>query len=59
MSQKYIVVRGDTEEDLMTLVNEAIEAGYLVQGGVSMAYSQSSMRFRFAQAMVLSSAVGA
>jgi hypothetical protein len=55
--RKYIVVTAMTYEDLMDLVNDALDAGYICLGGVSV--SQGANGTRIAQAMVSNSAFGA
>jgi hypothetical protein len=55
--RKYIVITAIQYEDLMDLVNDALEAGYICLGGVSVSYSVNGQRV--AQAMVLNSAYGA
>jgi hypothetical protein len=55
--RKYIVITAIQYEDLMDLVNEALDAGYICLGGVSV--SQGANGQRVAQAMVLNSAYGA
>ena len=48
--QKYIILSAITYENLMELVNEALDAGYICQGGI--AVSQGANGQRVAQAMV-------
>ena len=55
-AKKYIVCRASTFEDLMELVNQALDAGYICQGGVMVCQGVNGQLF--AQAMVSHSAYG-
>ena len=55
--RKYIVITAVSYDDLMDLVNDALDAGYICLGGVSVAFGQNGQRV--AQAMVSNSAYGA
>jgi hypothetical protein len=51
---EYIILTGDTTDELMELVNEKLEEGYTLQGGVSvsMTRDQGYSGEIFAQAMI-------
>ena len=54
----YIVIKGLSTEDLMDMVNEALKAGYICLGGVSVV-SPNSGQYVYCQAMVRSTAFAA
>ena len=54
----YIVVRALNTEELMDMVNEAIKAGYMVVGGLSVV-SPNSGQYVYCQAMVKSTTFAA
>lgn len=58
MEKAYIVLQESSSDKLMSEVNMAIEAGYLVVGGVSIAIAPGGWQL-FVQAMVKSSAKAA
>ena len=54
--RKYIVVTAKNPEILMDLVNKALEAGYICQGGVAIVMEQGY--HVYAQAMVNNTGLG-
>jgi hypothetical protein len=54
--QKYIILSAIQFDSLMELVNEALDAGYICQGGVTVCAGPNGQRV--AQAMVRSSGLG-
>ena len=54
---KYVVVRAYSPDELQEIVNNNIEVGYMVMGGVSVAGNEDD-GFYFCQAMVRSTGYG-
>jgi len=55
--RKYIILSAIMYEDLMDMVNEALDAGYICMGGVATTSGPNGQRVL--QAMVIHSAYGA
>lgn len=49
---KYVVIENDVKKDFLEKVAEAIEKGWIPQGGVAVYYDSNLLKTWYAQAMV-------